>query len=233
MPSKIVKILENLYVNSVFIDKIGLSFNQFIIVSKREKITIIETGFRNDFSLLSKNMLSIGLYPENIDNVIVPHFEADEMGALPEILKVSTQKVKVYAHPICTFALNDIFNARTKPVKDNEVISVFEGLSLKFIYTKHVHQWDSLVVYWIEQKILFSSDLFIQKGEFTGINKENCLTEIIDSIYKDNYLPSCNHLNHALDKIKENKINIIFPMHGSGLSNHIDLYINSLQELNF
>jgi len=225
MSSKIFKVLENLYVNSIFIDKIGLSFNQFIVVSKNEKITLIETGFRNDFGSLSNNMLSVGLYPENIENIIVPHFEADEMGALPEILKVSTQKVKVYAHPICTFSLNDIFNARTKPVKDNEVISVFEGLSLKFIYTKHVHQWDSLVVYWIEQKILFSSDLFIQKGEFAGINKENCLTEIIASIYKDNYLPSCNHLNHALDKIKENKINIIFPMHGSGLSNHIDLYI--------
>ncbi|MDI1292744.1 MAG: MBL fold metallo-hydrolase [Methylobacter sp.] len=233
MPSKIVKMLENLYVNSIFIDKIGLSFNQFIVVSKDEKITIIETGFRNDFGALSENIASMGLNPENIDNVIVPHFEADEMGALPEILNVSKQKVKVYAHPICTFGLNDIFNARAKPVKDNEIISVFEGCSLKFIYTKHVHQWDSLVVYWIEQKILFSSDLFIQKGEFTGINNENCITEIIASIHKDNYLPSHNHLNHALDKIKENKIDIIFPMHGSGLSNHIDFYIDSLKELTF
>ncbi len=233
MPSKIFKILENLYVNSVFIDKIGLSFNQFIVASKDGKITIIETGFRNDFSALSKNMTSVGLDPENIENVVVPHFEADEMGAVPEILKVSKQKVKVYAHPICTFGLNDVFNARAKPVKDNEVISIFEGFSLKFIHTKHVHQWDSLVVYWIEQKILFSSDLFIQKGEFAGINKENCLTEIIDSIHKDNYLPSRNHLNHALDKIKENKIDIILPMHGSGLSNYIDLYIKSLKELDF
>lgn len=233
MPSKIFKILENLYVNSIFIDKIGLSFNQFIVVSKDKKITVIETGFRNDFSALSTNITSCGLSPENIENVIVPHFEADEMGAIPEILKVSKQKLKVYAHPICTFGLNDIFNVRAKPVNDNEVISVFEGCSLKFIHTKHVHQWDSLVVYWIEQKILFSSDLFIQKGEFTGINDENCITEIIDSIYKENYLPSRTHLNHALDKIKENKINIIFPMHGSGLSHHIDFYIDSLKELTF
>lgn len=231
MPSKIFKILDNLYVNSIFIDKIGLSFNQFLVTSEDGKITIIETGFRNDFKALSQNMISSGLSPENIVNVIVPHFEADEMGALPEILKVSKQKVRVYAHPICTFGLNDIFNVRTMPVKDNEIISIFEGCSLKFIHTKHVHQWDSLVVYWVEQKILFSSDLFIQKGEFTGINNENCLTEIIKSIHKDNYLPSQNHLNHALDKINENKINIIFPMHGPGLSDHIDLYIDSLKKL--
>jgi flavorubredoxin len=233
MPSKIFKVLDNLYVNSVFIDKIGLSFNQFITTSKDGKITLVETGFRNDFPALSKNMTSVGLHPENIENVVVPHFEADEMGAIPEILKISKQKVKVYAHPICTFGLNDIFNVRAKPVKDDEIISIFEGCSLKFIYTKHVHQWDSLVVYWVEQKILFSSDLFIQKGKFTGINKENCITEIIDAINKDDYLPSHNYLNNALDKINKNKINIIFPMHGSGLSNHIDLYIDSLKELTF
>ena len=44
MPSKIFKILENLYVNSVYIDKIGLSFNQFIVASTDGKITKIESG---------------------------------------------------------------------------------------------------------------------------------------------------------------------------------------------
>ncbi|MGZ4954112.1 MAG: oxygen-binding di-iron domain-containing protein [Methylobacter sp.] len=233
MLSKIHTIKENLYVNSVYIDKLGLSFNQFILVSKDKNITIIETGFRKDFDELYKNMKSIGLFPENIQNIIVPHFEADEMGALPEILKISQKKQNIYAHPICTFGLNDIFNTKAKPVKDSEIISVFEGCSLKFIHTKHVHQWDSLVVYWIEQKVLFSSDLFIQGGEFIGIKTNNCITEIVDAIKKDSYLPSHSHLINALDKIKENEIETIFPMHGSGLSNNIDYYIDSLKNLNF
>ncbi|MGZ7117762.1 MAG: oxygen-binding di-iron domain-containing protein [Methanobacterium sp.] len=233
MLSKIHTIKENLYVNSVYIDKLGLSFNQFILVSKDKNITIIETGFRKDFDELYKNMKSIGLFPENIQNIIVPHFEADEMGALPEILKISQKKLNISAHPICTFGLNDIFNTKAKPVKDSEIISVFEGCSLKFIHTKHVHQWDSLVVYWIEQKVLFSSDLFIQGGEFIGIKTNNCITEIVDAIKKDSYLPSHSHLINALDKIKENEIETIFPMHGSGLSNNIDYYIDSLKNLNF
>jgi flavorubredoxin len=233
MTSKIYKIKENLYVNSLYIDKLELSFNQFIVVSEDKKITIIETGFSKYFNDLCKNIAFFGLLPENIENIIVPHFEADEMGAVPEILKISNQKVNVYAHPICTFGLNDIFNAKAKPVKDNEIISIFEGCSLKFIHTKHVHQWDSLVVYWIEQKILFSSDLFIQSGEFVGINKNNCITEIIDSIKKDNYLPSHSHLVNALNKIKDHEIDIILPMHGSGLSNNIDFYIDSLKNFIF
>ncbi|MGZ4970440.1 MAG: oxygen-binding di-iron domain-containing protein [Methylobacter sp.] len=233
MLSKIHTIKENLHVNSVYIDKLGLSFNQFILVSKDNNITIIETGFRKYFDELSKNIISIGLLPENIQNIIVPHFEADEMGALPEILKITNKKLNIYAHPICAFGLNDVFNTKAKPVMDSEVIPIFEGCSLKFIHTEHVHQWDSLVVYWIEQKILFSSDLFIQNGEFTGIKTDNCITEIVDSINKNSYLPSHNHLINALDKIKENEIEIIFPMHGSGLSNNIDLYIDSLKNLNF
>ncbi|WP_333873502.1 MBL fold metallo-hydrolase [Methylobacter sp.] len=233
MLSKIHTIKENLYVNSVYIDKLGLSFNQFILVSKDNIITIIETGFRKDFDELYNNMKSIGLFPENIQNIIVPHFEADEMGALPEILKISQKKLNIYAHPICTFGLNDIFNTKAKPVKDSDIISVFEGCSLKFMHTQHVHQWDSLVVYWIEQKILFSSDLFIQGGEFTGINTNNCIAGIVNSIKKDNYLPSHSHLINALNKIKENEIDIIFPMHGSGLSNNINFYIDSLINLNF
>lgn len=231
MPSKIHALNENLYVNSLYIDKLGLSFNQFIVVSKDKSITLIETGFKKDFNGLCANMTLVGLAPENIHNVIVPHFEADEMGAVPEILKISNKKINLYAHPICAFGLNDIFDAKAKPVKDNEVIPVFEGCSLKFIHTKHVHQWDSLVVYWIEQKILFSSDLFIQAGEFTGINTGNCINEIVNSIKKDNYLPSHNHLVNALNKISENDIEIILPMHGSGLSNNIDLYIESLKNL--
>jgi len=233
MSSKIHTIKENLYVNSVYIDKLELSFNQFIVVSKDKNITLIETGFRKDFNDLCTNLALLGLAPENIQNVIVPHFEADEMGAVPEILNISNKKINLYAHPICTFGLNDVFDAKAKPVKDNEIISVFDGCSLKFIHTEHVHQWDSLVVYWIEQKILFSSDLFIQGGEFTGIHTHNCVNEIIASIKKDNYLPSHNHLVNALNKIKENDIEIVLPMHGSGLSNNIDLYIESLKNLDF
>jgi len=232
MSSKIHTIKENLYVNSLYIDKLGLSFNQFILASKDKNITLIETGFRKDFNDLRANMELAGLAPENIQNVVVPHFEADEMGAVPEILKIN-KKINLYAHPICTFGLNDIFEAKAKPVKDNEIISVFEGCSLKFIHTKHVHQWDSLVVYWVEQKILFSSDLFIQGGEFTGINTNNCINEIVKSVKKDNYLPSHNHLVNALNKIKEHDVEIILPMHGSGLSNNIDLYIEALKNLDF
>jgi flavorubredoxin len=232
MLPKIHTIKENLHVNSVYIDKLGLSFNQFILVSEDKNITIIETGFRQYFDELSKNITTIGLLPKNIQNIVIPHFEADEMGALPEILNVSNKKLTIYAHPICAFGLNDIFNTKAKPVADGEILSIFKGCSLKFIHTEHVHQWDSLVVYWIEQKILFSSDLFIQAGEFTGIKTNNCITEIVDAINKNSYLPSHKHLINALDKIKENDIEIIFPMHGSGLSNNIDLYIDSLKKLN-
>jgi flavorubredoxin len=231
MEAKIHQVYENLYVNSVYIDKLSLSFNQFLVVSPNNKLTLIGTGFRKNFKELSDNIKSVGLVPEQIENVIVAHFEADEMGALPEI-QLLNKKVTAYAHPICTFGLADVFGVNGKPVKDNQVVSLFEGCSLKFIHVKHVHQWDSLVVYWVEKNLLFSSDLFIQGGEFNGIKTDNCVDEITDAIKKDAYLPSKQHLNEALTKIQENEIDIILPMHGSGLTNHIDLYIDTLKNLN-
>ncbi len=230
MSAQIIKAQDNLYIHSVFIDKIGLCFNQFII-EVNNKLTIIETGFRSNFNTLSENLRSVNLNPEMIECVIVPHFEADEMGALPEIQKVSTQKLKIYAHPICAFALNDIFNAKAKPVKDNEVIKLAEGVSIKFIHITHTHQWDCMVAYWVERKILFSSDLFIQQGEFKGIKSDNCMQELIDAVEKEGYLPSMQYFHSALNKIAENEINLILPMHGSGLMHYIPEYFDALKQL--
>ena len=230
MSAHIIKARDNLYIHSVFIDKIGLCFNQFIIEANN-KLTIIETGFRSNFNTLCENLRSVNLNPETIECVIVPHFEADEMGALPEIQKISTQKLKVYAHPICAFALNDIFNAKAKPVKDNEIIKLADGVSIKFIHITHTHQWDCMVAYWVERKILFSSDLFIQQGEFKGIKSNNCVQELIDAVQKEGYLPSAHYFQSALDKISQNEIDMILPMHGSGLTQYIPDYIATLKQL--
>lgn len=229
--SSITQVQENLYVNSVYSEKLGLSFNQFIIASDDGRIAIVETGYRSEFPVLCENIKALGFNPENIEYVIVPHFETDEMGALPEILNLSKQKLKIYAHPICAFALNDIFNAKAKPVKDYEIVKLFDGVSLKFIYTKHVHQWDCMLAYWVERKILFASDLFIQKGPFNGVLETNCVKEIMSAIEQEGYLPSSHYLDLALSKLEEHEIDIILPMHGSGLTQHLDVYIAALRRL--
>ena len=210
----IFNIIETTYINTSFVEKLKLSFNQFFVVGRTGKIIVIETGFKSGFLQFCDNMVAKGFDPKNIIGVITPHFEADEMGAIGEFMKISPN-LKVYSHPICSHGIHDIFGAKTVPVKDGEDV-VIDGIKFKFVYTKHVHQWDSLVVFVPENKILFSSDIFIQKSKCVGTRLDSDIfPEIADEIFNAEYLPSLSYFRLAVEKIYTLNPLIIAPMHGS------------------
>jgi hypothetical protein len=111
--SKIDIFAENIYRNSVFIEKLNLGFAQFFVKTGSGSVLCIETGMREGFPQLKSNLLSAGIDIESVSSVIVPHFEADEMGALPDFL-AHNKNLVAYAHPICSHALADIFSVKTK-----------------------------------------------------------------------------------------------------------------------
>lgn len=115
MHYKTTQLLKNVYKFSLFIEKINLSFNQFLIVNDNESI-LIETGFRRYFPLLKDSIEEVCSL-ESIKKVFVPHFEGDEMGALGEFLNVN-KNIQVYASPICAFSLSDLFDIKVISLKD-------------------------------------------------------------------------------------------------------------------
>ena len=125
----IFNIIETTYINTSFVEKLKLSFNQFFVVGRTGKIIVIETGFKSGFLQFCDNMVAKGFDPKNIIGVITPHFEADEMGAIGEFMKISPN-LKVYSHPICSHGIHDIFGAKTVPVKDGEDV-VIDGIKFK------------------------------------------------------------------------------------------------------
>lgn len=222
--SKIDIFAENIYRNSAFIDKLNLGFSQFFVKTPGGVICI-ETGMRAEFAQLKANLHGAGIEVETVNSVIVPHFEADEMGALPEFL-AHNKSLTAYAHPICTHALADIFSVRTKAFKD-EVPVTINGEVVVPIFAKHVHQWDALVVYLPRYKALFSSDIFMRFGPADRVS-DNVVDEIVESIEKSGYLPSIPHLNSALEKIRKYDIESIFPMHGPAIHGNTGAVIDGL-----
>jgi flavorubredoxin len=204
-----------IYRHSLFIDKLDLSFCQFFIKAPSGTVLCIETGMRGDFPVLKSNLSLAGIEVDAVGSVIVPHFEADEMGALPEFA-AHNKAVVAYAHPICSHALTDVFSVKSKPLKDEVPITINEETIVP-IYAKHVHQWDSLVVYVPRVKTLFSSDIFMRFGPVEG-GSADPLPQIIASIEKSGYLPSLDHLHAALQKISKYDVETIFPMHGPAIS---------------
>jgi flavorubredoxin len=224
--SKVDIFADHIYRHSTYVEKINLSFSQFFIRSASGTLCI-ETGSRTDFPLLKASMLSAGVDVGSVSSLIVPHFEDDEMGALPEFLALNKSLV-TYAHPICTHALADIFSAKTRPFKDETPVTINDEVIVP-IFATHVHQWDALVIYVPRFKALFSSDIFMSFGP-VDLKPANRLETMISSIEKSGYLPSMEHLHAALKKIEKYDIEWIFPMHGSAIQENATSAIEGLLE---
>jgi flavorubredoxin len=224
--SKVEIFADHIYRHSTFIERINLSFSQFFIKSP-SGIFCIETGSRGDFPLLKANMLSVGVDVGSINSIVVPHFENDEMGALPEFIALN-KGVVAYAHPICTHALADIFSVKTKSFKDETPIKINDEVIIP-IFAKHVHQWDAMVVYVPRFKALFSSDIFMRFGTVDE-KSGSPVADMIASIEDSGYLPSIDHLHSALNKIRKYDIEWIFPMHGPAIQENAAATIDGLTE---
>lgn len=229
MESSIHKINDRLFVNTIYVPQVGLTFNQFVLVGDDRKLVIIETGFRQYFKRLKENIEKTGYEIRDVVAVVALHFEADELGALAA-LRQENPKLAVYAHPICAFGINDVFEIKTYGLKDDETFTV-AGLALTAIHTKHVHQWDSMVIYWSDMQALFSSDMFIQQGKFRGVVTADLSQEIENAIVDEAYLPSKKYLMDATAKLRKYPIQLILPMHGTALGSHVEKYYDVLDNV--
>lgn len=229
MSYEITQLAETIYKFSFFVEKVGLSFNQFLLINEGTA-TLIETGFRQYFPLLKSSIEQICPLSD-ISKIIIPHFEGDEMGALGEFLAINPE-IQVYASPLCAFSLGDLFDISVNKVLDNQIIK-HGKLKIRAIHVPQVHQWDAMVV--IEEKtgILFSSDIFIQLGDGVGFADSNIKLEMETAIRKTQYLPSITYFRKALTRLEKENIKTIAPMHGKSIRNDIPDYFSFLKELEF
>ncbi|MBM2767798.1 MBL fold metallo-hydrolase [Burkholderia anthina] len=214
--SRIDAVRDGLFRATTFVDTLNLGFSQFFIRSPHGDVLCVETGTRSNFTQLSAALDTVGIAPSMVSSVIVPHFEADEMGALPDFLAANPALV-AYGHPMCTWGLADVFGVRAIPLKDG-VPATLSGIDVVPVFTKHVHQWDALVVYLPAYKALLSSDILMRFG---NAETDDPLPAILDSITRSDYLPSLAHMASALRRIQALDLDIILPMHGPAITHDI------------
>ncbi|WP_175769959.1 MBL fold metallo-hydrolase [Burkholderia anthina] len=214
--SRIDAVRDGLFRATTFVDTQNLGFSQFFIRSPHGDVLCVETGTRSNFTQLSAALDTVGIAPSMVSSVIVPHFEADEMGALPDFLAANPALV-AYGHPMCTWGLADVFGVRAIPLKDG-VPTTLSGIDVVPVFTKHVHQWDALVVYLPAYRALLSSDILMRFG---NAETDDPLPAILDSITRSDYLPSLAHMASALRRIQALDLDIILPMHGPAITHDI------------
>ncbi len=203
----------------------GTTYNSYLVKSN-DKIAVFETvkdKFTDDFIDNLKSLVDI----KYIDYVIVSHTEPDHSGSLGKLLELAPNIKVVSSKVACRFA-QEIINKEIDclTVGDGDTLDL-GGKTLRFFSTPFLHWPDSILTYLVEDKILFSCDVFGSHycddrlfddlvDDFTEVNRY--YFDHIMRPFKDNVL-------EALNKIKDLDIEIIATGHGPILRQDPQKYI--------
>lgn len=194
-----------------------VTFSLFVI--RGDEPTLVETSFGRAFDEVKKAVASV-IDPSAIRHIVVPHFEADECGAMNHFLALAPNAVVLGSPRAAGSSLADFAIRPPQAVKDGEVVDL-GGKRLRVLLTPYVHQWDALMAFEETTGTLFSSDLFMQPGQGPAVTTAD-LTEAMVAHYRESgIMPSMPHLHAALDKFEPLGVKLIACHHGSTIAGQV------------
>ncbi len=192
----------------------GTTYNSFL-VRGAEKIAIIDTvkgKFADDYLAKVRQLID----PAGVNYIIVNHTEPDHSGSLARLLGECPNATVVCTQAAANFLGNLLhipFN--THIVKDREVLDL-GGKSLRFFIAPFLHWPDTMFTLVEEDKILFTCDAF--GAHYCGTSMFN--DEVPDLVPEMKFYFDClvrpfkDKVLSAIDKIRNEKIDMICPSHG-------------------
>lgn len=205
-----LKIYDNLYQFTTYVQPIDLTFHQYLINS--EEPLLVHTGnISQAKELLPKLKEIIG--DKEIKYIFVSHFESDECGGISVILK-EYPHAKVICSEITARQLEGfgmVNNVVIKKAKDKIIIGDYEYVFIS--YPSEMHLWEGLLLVDNTRHILYSSDLMIRFGKINGELLERNLDDELSEITSEQ-IPDNNKRLKLINDLK--KINIKFIATGHG-----------------
>ncbi len=139
----------------------GFSFNQYLV--EDDEPLLFHTGPRRLFPRVREAIAKV-LPIESLRYVAFSHFEADECGALNDILALSPR-----AEPVCSavgamVSLNDFADRPARPLRDGETLALGRH-TLTWMDAPHMpHAWECGYMMEATTRTLLCGDLFTQGG---------------------------------------------------------------------
>lgn len=205
----------------------GTSYNAYLILGS-EKTALIDTVDPSKKDVLFSYLANI----VHIDYVISHHAEQDHSGSIPYVLE-KYPSAKVVTNPKGKELLKShlhIPDERFITVNDGEELSLGDK-TLKFIYTPWVHWPETMVTYLVEDKILFTCDLFGSHYATSSlyVEDEKIVYEAAKRYYAEIMMPFRSIIQKNLEKIKDLDIKLIAPSHGP-IYNNPNFIINAYKD---
>lgn len=191
----------------------GTTYNSYFINAGKK--AIVEVA-KEKFSEAYLHKLRSVTDPEDIQYIILNHTEPDHSGSLRLLLDLAPSATVVGSGNAIRY-LEDIVNIPFKSmvVKDGDTLDL-GNKTLRFLSAPNLHWPDSMMTFLVEDKILFSCDIF---------GAHYCTSEMysnFDENYKISFKyyfdvimrPFSRFILKAIEKIRPLDLNFICPGHG-------------------
>ncbi|MFI3118422.1 MAG: FprA family A-type flavoprotein [Methylococcaceae bacterium] len=211
----------------------GTSYNAYV-VRGTEGVAIIDTVKENFADDFFARLESIARYDE-IKVIVLNHLEPDHTGALPELMRRAPQ-AQLYISQKAQSMLKALLKQDAfdfTPVMTGDKVSLGDR-TLEFFHTPYLHWPDTQCTYLVEEKILFSGDVFgchfCDSRLFNDVVGDFRFS--FEYYYAHIMRPFKDYVNRALDLIEPLlPLNSIVPAHGPLLRDQPQRYVQRYREL--
>ncbi len=189
----------------------GTSYNAWL-VEGTQKTVLLDTV---DDSMACDLMAQLADVPR-VDFVVAHHAEQDHSGALPKVLErypeaivLCTSKAVGYLQDLLPLPAD-----RLRAVADNETLDL-GGRTLQFLHLPWVHWPETMATYLVEDRVLFSCDLFGAHLASAGLfaSREEVL-EPAKRYYAEIMMPFRALVSKHIERLAALPIDLICPSHG-------------------
>ena len=192
----------------------GTSYNAYLIRGSEKTVLIDTVDPSKEYDLIS-NLVKMGI--ESIDYIVINHAEQDHSGSLPMILEFYPD-ARVVTNAKCRdllIALLHIPSDRFMVISEGETLSLGDR-TLRFFLTPWTHWPETQITFLVEDKILFSCDLF----GFHAATSELFITDeawayrSAKRYYAEIMMPFRGSIKGYVEKVRGLDPVIIAPSHG-------------------
>jgi len=190
----------------------AFSFNQYLVAD--DEPLLFHTGPRALHPLVLRAIASV-LPVATLRYIAYSHCENDECGGMRELLALAPHAVPVTG-PIGTMLNSDLFDRRTREVKEGDFLSLGSG-AVTWIETPHLpHAWECGYLFERRTKTLFCGDLFTQPGANGPPVTTADILEPSEGIRLSNeYFALTSNAGRLLEKLAGTQPALLACMHGS------------------
>ncbi|MCD6172916.1 MAG: MBL fold metallo-hydrolase [Sulfurimonas sp.] len=210
-----VEIAKNIYWIGMYLENDPFQCHPYFIENGDESI-LIDPGSMLEFDETVRKVKLISDF-KSIKYIILHHQDPDLCAAVPEIEKlINRDDLLIVTHSRMSLLIkhylvtSDYYEIDKN---DNQLITS-NGFKLEFSTTPYCHSPGAFVSYEPKTKTLFSGDIFGGLEESWEFYADETYFSKAKKFHEE-YMPSKDIFNYALNKIEKLDIDLIAPQHGS------------------